>query len=339
MLSGLLDVPLTKRLQEENVNSWEVKDAGSDVLLADIEKQATYVFGAIKGFKVIWPLQEIRRKLSEHPRLTNDKALDESIFDDLLSRLFDGESSISLFGLGNKPINDVAEVIRRAPVFRIQRSGGGMGIIKFAPTDQVYAEYENYKRFVHNHLVLTYHAVYTMPVHFWSVGAIMANFIGHQDTPLPDFAQHYLSSKGNVNLVMNPLRHFFESVWSVHYKDSERITEGFYSYYCRCYPKLQSRIDLFGVQHTDSGDSIVKTVKFKSIKPNIKDPISFLCHSRNQIQIAARSSVTHGDLHCLNLLIDETSSFVIDFEFTSKGPRLRDFARLEVDIFYTFSCQ
>ena len=42
-------------------------------------------------------------------------------------------------------------------------------------------------------------------------------------------------------------------------------------------------------------------------------------------------TVTHGDLHGSNLFVDGQNAWVIDFERTGWGHRLRDFVRLEID--------
>ncbi len=48
---------------------------------------------------------------------------------------------------------------------------------------------------------------------------------------------------------------------------------------------------------------------------------------------AGPSAITHGDLHADNLFVDmDGRSWAIDFERTTYGPILRDFAELEADI-------
>ena len=332
VLSGFLEPELDYYLTTQGINVWEVK--GSDFqrsTLPKILKQAENVCAGIRQFEVSWPLVEgVPEALAKHQRLSNRSTLRETHFADLLCRLFDQEQSINLFGLRAHPISKAEDVIRRAPVFRVETQHNKRGIVKFAPKVQVYEEYQKYQEFIENRIP-GFHAKYNRPVHFWEVGAIFAGYIGYGRNQLPDFMQHYQSLGNGIPAIVEPLRHFFELVWKDHYEDTENVQAGnFYSSYTHCYPKFEKRMALFAAG--DLKPLIRKKYGFLSeTHPN---PVDYIKHNRNQIQISSpKLAVTHGDLHCLNLLVDHNHSFIIDFEFTEKGPRLRDFARLETDIY------
>lgn len=209
-------------------------------------------------------------------------------------------------------------------------------VIKIASADQVEAENRNYHQHVAQKIHQMRHSQLQQCEVVGFVGGIRYSFL---DTPggetLKTLADRFEEmSAQQINACLNL---FFQETWYAKYQQRSLGHGSLFAAYLECWgKKWVERMQNFplvapGIVFPISGGSLT-----------LPNPVAWLLNRTDVANdclddatqgIVFYTAVTHGDLHCRNIFVDQHGEpCVIDYERTGPGPILRDFVELEVDV-------
>ncbi|MCB0018610.1 MAG: phosphotransferase [Anaerolineales bacterium] len=194
-------------------------------------------------------------------------------------------------------------------------------IVKFGPVQRMAQERERYQQHIQSQLPLFY-AELQKYTEFWGLGATRYSFLGlgGAGNRLPSLADYFHQSEDPTAL-MKPIHHFLGVVWQKYYatRQEPALAETLFGQY-DAYLHLRERMEQALATAEDQRSPRIALIRWLSTNWALAGP-------------AGPAAITHGDLHADNLFVDmDGRSWAIDFERTSQGPILRDFAELETDI-------
>jgi hypothetical protein len=196
-------------------------------------------------------------------------------------------------------------------------------VVKLAPAHRITEEAQNYANYIKGNLRGNFHAILEGdPVTFWELGGVLYSFVGSPRQTLPSFATFYRNQR-EPQAILQPLRHFFVEVWGDLYQEPSPDPQPLFDAYDKVL-RLEKRL----------GDWIrEENMTFPSLGARPFNPVAWVLEHKSDSTIpCTRQAITHGDLHGDNLFVDGAHAWAIDFERSGRGPILRDFVELEVDI-------
>ncbi len=323
--SAYLNPELTREIIQLNPFSTWVEKTESPQKLLDIIKGLSKDVSASErqaSLYVIsgWNQTVIERLIGKE---TNAPA---TLVNDLVIQLFPGSREISLEELDQSITTPQAVSRGRSIIMKVSHDSRiASNIIKIAAADTIRNEVKNYKEYIEENLLGRFHSTISgSPVLFWDLGAVLYTLIEHPQEQLTSFRK-FFEEQGDSEIILKPLSHFFTSTWAGLYKKAVPSDEKLSDFYERTF-HWSNRLKEY--PNKDNQLSI------PGLNLKLLNPISWLLkHNQDSSVINFRQSITHGDLHADNIIVNANYAWAIDFERSGIGHSLRDFIELEVDIF------
>lgn len=255
------------------------------------------------------------------------KVWDESFpvdeFDDLLGRLFPKARRLRV-------VYHYPTILRPKSRFLLVKPDDRQPVlVKLARSEKIKKEVESYKLYVEDRLKGMYCPPLKEYAILWDIGGAIYPFLGSEQ--VEPFSEYY--AHASASQIHNSLSKFFTHTWRDLYRRRKRV---------KAENNLVEAFHLvWGRQWYDR-----RLMEFKPVPPqegmpehwaalNAPEPKAWLMEriSHNRGIPGANLSISHGDLHADNMLVDNHHNiWVIDFERTGYGPDLQDFIELEADI-------
>ncbi len=341
VVTGYDTVSATRKVMlEKGAYALVGKKEGPLALRAAIE-------GAIVKFwpsfpKVKWPVDYKPEQIIE--RMALDAGDDvrwlnmpPDELDHVLRRLFQNQTDASTIEL--KSLTATWKVSpgtlspRRSVVLYAQPQGDQRrDILKLAPQDVIQREIRNYKKHVRRHLDADLSAqIVGDPVSLWDIGGIL--YTDQAKKNRKSFTDWYRLSSTSSEMVSLALQDLFKGTLGPWYSPSlTKVKErNLYRYYAQAISHLGQRIKSYKNQ--------MPIITLDGIG-DLPNPVLWAskCASRCEFE-AVWDAIRHGDLHADNVFVDsdfvkgkKDQTYIIDYERTGPGHRLRDFVELESDI-------
>lgn len=324
LYSGKLNWDLTREIQRRYPKAtWVDKEEQFQKLLNVVKEKAAEV-------------SAIERKITIHKTkgwsemvikalLGSNTTAPANLVDDVFAQLFPNSTKIVLEALDQSIVTPQSVSRGRSVVMKaFHDERFEPYIVKIATADAIEREVKNYKEYIEGNLVGRFNASLVGETIFWDLGGVLYSFLDHADQKLISFRDYY-EKHSDIDVIVTPLRHFYTATWRKLYEQSENNKETIGDYYNRVF-HLDDRIKTFPNKDDE--------VSIPGISISIPNPVQWLNkHDQDSSGLPYRLSVTHGDLHSDNLFVDSNYAWVIDFERSGPGHRLRDFIEMEVDIF------
>lgn len=325
LYSAHLEARVTlKAAQEYHAFAWVDKFQPEDLYAAG-QRAAYEACASVRDVTIHWPASWRRKEMVSRLFPDTTATPDISILDDLIAQLFPNNTRFYLETVTGA-VNGLPSVLRgRSAVIKIFPDDLEPKVLKIGNANRIRGEDNRYRRYVKDQLPGLHATRLERNITFWDLGAAIYSFIGSAQHIRPTFALHY-SSKTDVATVVQPLRHFFQTVWGNHYEHAEPLSQ----------PTLFAAYDeALGL--TDRLAYIDETL-FAELELHLprqwKEPVAWLHRFGHDSAIRGmKAAVTHGDLHGDNLFVEGRRAWIIDFERTGPGHALRDFVELEIDIY------
>ncbi|GAB4531461.1 MAG: hypothetical protein Kow0063_10720 [Anaerolineae bacterium] len=253
-----------------------------------------------------------------------DSDVPYDMVEDTLGQLFPENQKITLAPLGEERVTPFSVSRGRSFVSKVYPDDLEPVVVKLAPAGQARNEQKKYQEHVKGRLVGQFYAQVEHTVEFWDIGGTTYSFLGSSLRALPSFTVFYRREK-DPELILKPLRHFFQEVWGRHYHQPlSRAPASLFQVYDQAL-RLRTRLQSFGCRQ--------ESLTFPGLATPLPNPVSWtLRNIKDSLFPEAWCAITHGDLHGDNLFVDGEHAWAIDFERTGPGHILRDFVELEVDI-------
>lgn len=292
-------------------------------LIEAVEKAAREDCICCKEFSIDWP-GTWDEKTVLATLFEEDADLPSDIVTDVLGRLFSDARTVTLKTLKGMAKSSASVFRGRAALFQAWADNKEPVVVKLAPRDRTAKEVTAYKKTIQDRLVGRFYAQLEDHKILWELGGICYSFIGSSQKAIETFAASYQQRK-TADEIIRPLRHFFEEVWSRHYRDTqEPLANNLFSAY-DSFLKLR--------QHLIEAHNDAEMLSFPGLPGQYPNPLRWILeHEADSLIPTAKQAITHGDLHGDNLFIEGEHAWAIDFERSGPGPILRDFVELEQDI-------
>jgi CheY-like chemotaxis protein len=319
--SSYLTAKATARLHQMDVESWIAK-GGAPTAILDAILQAADKAASCRSRTEIertaaWDPAGFARTVIADPTVPVDLAAD------VLCRVFRQARRLTIEQLGASIVSSQTPVRGRSVVRTVVEDSRVPVIIKWALSDRIRQEWENYNRYVRGRLGGRYYPLAETHAEFWDLGCIVYSFFAHQHRSFDSFAGWY-ELDNSTGETAAPLIHLFRELWGAYYTGESSECRNLYSAY-------DDILELTAQSNRLRGRTLPAAIR--ALDGSLPDPLCWAHDNRAESSVpTARQIVTHGDLHADNFFVDAAHAWPIDFERTGPGPRLRDFAELEVDI-------
>ena len=144
---------------------------------------------------------------------------------DVFGRLFPDTKRLSLKALDGTVKSSVAAARGRAVLFQATPYEREPVVVKLAPRERIDVEADAYKEFIQDRLVGRFYAELQKRADFWILGGICYSFMGSSQKSIEAFTNFYQQAETSAE-ILDPLKHFFEEVWSKHYANSRLPLSG-----------------------------------------------------------------------------------------------------------------
>lgn len=315
---------LSRVKRQYNVFDW-VDKQNVEQLYAVVDEAAYQMSANRCPLLIQWPANWEREQIIEV--LFNETAVPPTIdiLDDIIVQLFSDRERIVPVAI-NGAHEGLGSVMRgRSVVAKVYPDHMQPLVLKLGHARRTRREYANYQEYIHSHLPGLFHTQIEKHTAFWDLGGTLYSFVGAGQQVLPTFARHYAQAT-DVEAILKPLRHLFQSVWQPHYAAAQVMTAPtLFAAYDEIF-KFEEKFARLDAQLFQQLQAMIATP--------LHDPVAWVrSFGHTSCLPTARQAVTHGDLHGDNLFVEEDHAWLIDFERTGPSHALRDFAELEVDIF------
>ena len=269
---------------------------------------------------------------------------------DVLARLFPeahklrmeklDSSLLSTPRIGTGTMSPISTVPRpKSIILKVYEDEFQPVIVKLARPEKIRKEVERYATYIAKRLTGSYAPRLEQYAILWDIGGAVYSCVG-DFTTIKTFSQFYEDS--SIEDIQESLRIFFTETWGDYYSDdssnhSRKVLRNasLFKLYCDVWERdwYDKRVKNFSMLPPASINSIHEKI-------DIPDPVAWLIDNvasnpENDASRVARTftTITHGDLHAENLLIDrKKNAWAIDFERSGEGHALQDFIELESDL-------
>jgi hypothetical protein len=252
---------------------------------------------------------------------------------DILTQLLPGASSLTIERLDSSFYSTHVSGVPRPKsiVLKVNEGDFEPVVIKLARAKKIEVEVDRYEKYIARKIGGNFTAKLERHAQLWDIGGALYTYIG--DFDVVTFSRYYEDHP--IEDIRDCLSAFFTVSWGKHYDRRQSL----------------SNVSLFELYKEVWGDWYTKSVKDFSTKglwqdegmikwlelPNpiewFRDKIAVNPEQDLSIVESTQKTITHGDLHGDNLLIDShKNAWVIDFERSGEGHALQDFIELESDI-------
>ena len=319
--SSYLTPEATARLYALRVEPWVSKGASPRTLLDAVDRAAQLSAASRSTAEIeptaAWDPATLGTTVTDDPTIPSDLAAD------VLCRLFPRARRLTVGQLSASVVSSQTSVRGHSVLRTVVEDGRVPVVVKWARSGKIRCEWDNYDRYVRGRLGGLYYPQAESHAEFWDLGAIVYAFLAAEQQQFDSFSGWY-EQDNTVAQTAAPLTHLFRDLWGGHYMGDSIECRNLFDAYDAI---LNLRLHLGGMQ----GRSVPPAVR--ALAQDLADPLVWVSQYRAESSVpGARQVITHGDLHADNFFVDESHAWPIDFERTGLGPRLRDFAELEVDI-------
>jgi len=322
LYSAYLTSDITREAHRRYRATWVDKGESPQNLLDEVAEAAQESCAFQKGLNLHWP------SAWTLPRIVGalfgkNTDVPPDVVEDILGQLFPEHREIVLGTVGGEvattpSVSRGGSILIRASPFRYEPV-----ILRLARAEQVRSEAKNFHQYARGRLKGQYTDL-ERSVKFWDLGGAIYRFLGWSSRPLSSFTVFYRREK-DPEVILKPLRRFFEEVWSQRYdpKLPDKALPLFYVYDRAL--QLKERLEGFSRQE--------ERLQFPGLSASLINPVPWvLQHAGDSLISGARQAISHGDLHGDNLFVNGKHAWAIGFERTGSAHTLRDFVELEVDI-------
>ena len=333
VLSGYGDQATSRKsILEKGAVSFVGKGEGPEILKLELEKEAHKICGVFRRFQ-IEPSEMVNHIVDV---LFNNVPLgyhDQII--DVFARLFPDAKHLRLEKLGSrKSPTDFSTVPRpKSVILKVYEDNKQPVIVKLARAHKMSIELDRFESHIKGYLKGHFHPLMSNPVILWDLGGAIYTSLGSADSHT--FSKYY--NEASFADIEYSLTHFFCETWSPLYAEPKTCENvSLFEEYCKVWGKeWYARVCKFA----SPDPKAIMGIELPGGMAPI-DPLAWLRENvgnniaENKSMIANTAlTVTHGDLHGDNLLIDDRrNAWVIDFERSGEGHILQDFIELESDI-------
>lgn len=273
-----------------------------------------------RGFSIHWSNAWSASRVAKV--LVDDPDYLDSV-EDVIGYLFEDDSDVRLEPLDDALGRSGSLSRGRSAVFRAWRPKKNESVIvKLALRDKIEREAENYNS-IEGDLRGNFKTVLQKgPACLWSVGGLRYSNVSSEAGTV-QYASLYRQND-NFQTLVRPLEHFYQHVWIDLYQNSQPLTQTMFEAHDALFVDLVTSL-----QKSRQQPAII----FQDLPLTLPEPIAWLLRNHSMSTVpSARIARVHGDLHANNLFANDRYAWPIDFGRTGFGPRLIDFAELEVDI-------
>jgi CheY-like chemotaxis protein len=333
---------VSESLEERGASAFVGKQRGPKALKEKLEKVIQTTCAIKKDF-AIEPFDVV-----DQVSKTMFKGADVQYSDqiaDVLAKLFPSVNGLRIEKLGKVHQSSNISIVPRpkSVILKVYERVGELEkqpiLVKLARAEKIDKEVSRYENFIRRQLVGRYTANLEGSTCVWDIGGAIYSYFG--DTDVIPFS-HYFQNEDIIN-IKHSLEHFFTITWSAHYQKAKVVNNvSLFDLYCQVWGtewheraiKLQDvELNIFmGKERWEELNAIhpIKWLKKYILEEKAQDV------SKVDKTFV---TVTHGDLHGDNMLIDKDHiAWVIDFERTQEGHALQDFVELEADIINRIEC-
>ncbi len=256
---------------------------------------------------------------------------------DVFARLFPKTEKLRIEKLELRPASSNVSTVPRpnSVVLKVYEGDFEPFVVKLARSEKIKKEVDNYNNHIHRRLTGYFAARLERSATHWDIGGAAYSYVGEFNvTTFSRFYEERTSAE-----IEECLSSFFGRIWGKHYEHAHEETNvSLFELYSKVWGNwYEKRKDDFFTTRFSVADSL-------HLGLHLPEPIQWfrekIINPTNDMSFVkkTRISITHGDLHGDNLLVDiQKNVWVIDFERCGEGHILQDFIELEADIFNRLS--
>lgn len=335
MMSGYGGLADSRRAADEGATGFMGKSEGPRAFKEKLEKEARSLCAGKKGLEI--EPEELLAQISKTLLVGTASRFNDQVADCLL-RLFPNANRLRLEKIGTTHISsDLSTVPRpRSVILKVYEDDRQPVIVKLARETKVTRELDNYDKYIDRKLKGNYVPILRGQSLLWDIGGLKLSYVGDIDQNFSNFFKTQPFSK-----IKHSLNGFFTETWQPHYRQTVEVRNvSLFELYCQVWERdWVARIKNFSNCHPE--EVMDAEIWAAAQSPHPIEWMKANIFGERDVSIVehTKTTVTHGDLHGDNILVDSGNNiWVVDFERTRDGHILQDFIELEADIINRLPC-